>query len=177
MKTFKQYLLESCEGNYVCIDSPSLDILFHEFGLQEPTTGQAPPDGDYHCTLMYSKESSVDCAKILASLKANFRNDYTAQIESYACFDSTPKEGEERDAAKSCIVAKLKSQDLHNIFKHLQAMGMTHSYPEFSPHVTLRYNMEVDEAHHYRDLLNAKSKSMTVKLANYKSQPINKDYV
>jgi 2'-5' RNA ligase len=177
MKTFKEYLTESeGSGNYVCIDSESMAHLFASLGIQEPISGDAPPEGDYHCTLMYSKESAVNCNKIINSIKDNFETSYTATIDHFECFDATPKDGE-RDSAKSCIVIKLKSQDLHDIHKHLQSMGMDHSYSEYSPHVTLRYNMAVEEAHYYRDKLNAMKIQLNIKLANYKSQPINKNYV
>ena len=54
MKTFKEYLTESeGSGNYVCIDSESMAHLFASLGIQEPISGDAPPKGDYHCTLMY----------------------------------------------------------------------------------------------------------------------------
>lgn len=178
MIKFKQYLLEQVMGNYVCIDCEDLSKHWLNVGLTEPTTGKSPPEGDYHCTLIYSKDTKKDPKKIMNALKSweNFQNDEKCVVESYDCFDSTPEKGS-RDAAKSCVVMKLDSAYLHACNEFLKSQGLMHSYPQFSPHVTLRYNMSVEEAHFYKDKLNNLNKQIIVNLKDYKSEPINTNYV
>lgn len=178
MKTFKEYLVESNTGNYVCIDCEDLSNFWRNVGLSEPTTGNSPPEGDYHCTLIYSKDVSKDPKKVLKALKSweNFQNEEKCVVKSYDCFDSTPKDGT-RDAAKSCLVMKLDSAYLNACNEFLKSIGLTHSYAEYSPHVTLRYNMSVQEAHHLKEKLNMRGDKVSLSLAGYKSQPINTNYV
>lgn len=177
MKTFKEFLVENANGNYVCIDvQHSLKSFFAHVGLQEPVTGQSPPDGDYHCTLIYSPTTYSDPDKVMQNLKRNFADNYVAKIHSFECFDSTPKDGE-RDSEKSCIVMKLHCPELMFIHRFLQSLGLQHTYNEFQPHVTLKYNMSVEEAHFYKDKLNALNLDMLIDLQGFKSQAINKNYV
>jgi 2'-5' RNA ligase len=177
MKTFKDYLIETTgKGNYVCIDSEDLGAFFARIGMQEPVSGKAPPNGDYHCTLMYSTDSSVNPDKAMANITSMFPREIKAEVVHFECFDSLPEEGV-RDEAKSCIVMELQNPLLNRMHEYLKSMGMQHSFPEYRPHVTLRYNMSVEEAHYYKDKLNSANISLSINLANFKSETINKDYV
>lgn len=176
-KTFKEFLMENANGNYVCIDvEDDLSSYFNSVGLQEPITGTAPPQRDYHCTLIYSKTTYTDPNKIMKAISEKFDPICHARIEGFDCFDSLPENGV-RDSAKSCIVMKLDCPVLHEIYRFLQSLGLQHSYPQYSPHVTLRYNMSVEEAHYYKDLLNTVFLEQVLTLKNFKSQTINKNYV
>jgi hypothetical protein len=176
-KTFKQFLTENSDtGNYVSVESEDLSMVFHNYGFDDPITGQTPPEGDYHCTLMYSESTRMNPESILPALVRSFPIGILARVQCFECFDSLPEEGK-RDESKSCIVMKLKSHELTIVHSYLQNIGLRHSYPSFQPHVTLRYNMSVEEAHYYRDKFNAGMKSQTIKLSNFKSARINKNYV
>lgn len=179
MKTFLKWLQEDkTMGNYVCIDATDQSNMFKTLGLKQPTTGVAPPNKDYHCTLMYSKDSNVLPHKILSDLENIFPNAIIADVIGFDCFDSLPEAGV-RDEAKSCIVMKLNSPVLVNIHNWLKTQRMSHSYDEFRPHVTLRYNMSVEEAHKYKSKLDvALQKSpRSVILSGYKSDKIDTNYV
>lgn len=180
MITFKQYLSENEEpaGNYVCIKAEDQERIFESMHIAPPKTGVAPPNGDYHCTLIYSKETSKDPKKILQSIQStglNYNN-ITATVESFECFDSLPEEGS-RDEGKSCLVMKLKSDELLKLNDHLRQLGLEHSYAEYSPHVTLYYNMQINEAHYFKDIMNAAPEKFVVNLSGIKSETINKNYV
>lgn len=173
---FKQWLDESeMTGNYVCIHAINdYDGFFDEVGIPDPKTGSSPPKGDYHCTLMYSENSNVDPTRIMNALAVDFNKDLSADIIGFDCFDA-------EDASKSCIVIKLKHDLLDHIHDWLKSFGLQHSYPEFSPHITLKYNMDVEEAHYYKDLLNTSLETGNVPipfvdLGGYKSAKINKNY-
>ena len=173
MHSFKSYLLEGCSGNYVCIESENLSSFFDLVGVPAPTTGDLPPD--YHCTLMYSKRSNIEPQRVLSVLKSSgFDKPYEVEIDAYDSFDSLPKGGL-RDEAKACLVAKINCEGLHQLHDFLKGMGMIHSYSEFSPHITLRYNMDVEEANKYKELL--AGKTLKVLLMKFRSEPINEGYV
>ena len=174
MITFKQYLNEMADpqGNYVAIQAESQKNFFNK--MEKPQTGTPPPDNDYHCTLMYSKTTFMDPALVLKEL-TKFDGELVAAVTGVDCFDSPPKEGS-RDPAKSCIVLKLDCPQLVHAHNHLKAIGLQHSYPEFSPHVTLLYNVAVDEAHYFKDKLN-KMRLGYIILSNFTSATINTNYV
>ena len=174
MITFKQYLNEMNDpnGNYVSIESESLKSFFNK--MERPMTGTPPPKDDYHCTLMFSKNTSIDTDLVLEELK-KFSDKHVAIITKVDCFDSTPKDGE-RDSAKSCVVLKLDCPALTDIFNHLQSIGLRHSYPEFLPHVTLLYNVDIEEAHYFRDKLN-KMNLGWINLSKFTSTVINNSYI
>ena len=180
MIKFKQYLLEKAEpaGNYVCIKAEDQERIFERMHIAPPKTGVAPPNGDYHCTLIYSKETDVNPKRILESIHStglNYNN-INAEVDCFECFDSLPEEGS-RDAAKSCLVMKLKSNELLKLNDHLRQLGLNHSYAEYSPHITLYYNMSVDEAHYFKDMMNVHPEKFVLNLSGIKSETINKDYV
>lgn len=171
MINFKQFLVESTPtGNYVCINAENQSDIWKNNGLTPPESGVAPPDGDYHCTLIYSENSSVNYLRIKDDIQTAFPNSMVGIVTEYACFDSQEKD-------KSCIVAKIENPLLQKIHDYLRSFGLQHSYDQFEPHVTIRYNMTIPEAHKYRDLLNSPVSPRAILLKNYKSAPIDKNYV
>jgi len=173
MITFKQYLVEDAKtpGNYISIKSDDLGDFFSDNDIEEPVSGESPPKGDYHCTLMYSKGSAVDTKSILKAInEAGFQKDYKCTVTAADCFDAD-------DGGKSCVVLKLDIPEFHKLHKFLKTLGLDHSYPKFAPHVSLRYNMDVEEAHKVRDAINASSAKPTIKLSDIHSETINTNYV
>lgn len=169
--------MENCKGNYVCIKSEDLSDFFDREGIFPPITGKSPPEGDYHCTIMYSLKSDVDPKRIQQGVDStNLSTDMQADIIGYECFDSRNEDGE-IDGVKSCIVILIESENLDKIHDYLKSFNLIHSYAEFKPHVTLRYGMDVDEAHYYRDVLNRDAGRKSISLSNLVSQAINKNYV
>ena len=182
LKSFKEFFISEStkepDGNYVAIKSENVSKFLSLFNIKNKT-GEAPPNEDYHCTLIYSKETSINPASILSLTNLGVHNTWLAKIEKAECFDSVPKDGT-RDSAKSCIVLKLKSQQAEDAHNKLKTLGLIHSYPEYAAHVTLLYNVNLYEAHFIRDLINSelsKMKPISIVLSGVYSQTINKDYV
>lgn len=176
---FKQWLNENIDpdGNYVAIKCEDLSEFLTNVDIQSPITGTAPPAGDYHCTLMYSKNTSKDPRKVMQLITTGFKGPYQAKIIHAECFDSIPEKGS-RDEAKSCVVLELECPTLHKIHEYLsETCGLSHSYAEYRPHVTLYYNMSVEEAHLIRDKINQIDMNYPVTLDHIYSQSINEDYV
>lgn len=174
MTSFKSYLLEATtKGNYVSIDVDANSV----FNIpHKPTSGIETPQDKRHVTLIYSKESNVNPRDVLSWLTLNCHRTIVAEADYYAAFDSIPKAGE-RDENLATLVVKLKSPVLVDIHDKLKAMGMNHSYPEFSPHVSLFYKVDRDECHRVVDALNSTKPSYSVVLSGYHSSPINEDWV
>ena len=182
LKSFKEFFIQEStkepDGNYVAIKCEDVSKFLDLFRIKTKT-GEAPPNGDYHCTLIYSKETEMNPKSVLDLTNLGSNNTWLAKIDKAECFDSIPKDGS-RDSEKSCIVLKLKSQQAEDAHNRLKFIGLKHSYPEYAAHVTLLYNMSVFEAHYVRDLINnelTKMKPISVVLSGVYSQPINKDYV
>lgn len=161
-------------GNYVAIDAPDLDQVWDLFGIKSPKTGSSPPRGDYHCTLMYSKDTSLcpkDSLEKLNSVGCAYP--IVAGVTGFDVFD---------DGTKAALVAKLSAVNLHKLHDVCRGIGMKHSYPEYSPHITLRYGMKPEEAHAYAEYLNSQPVPdggfhFTVELHTLRSETVNEDYV
>jgi hypothetical protein len=94
---------------------------------------------------MYSKESNVH-QKTIENVLSTYPIVMDLGCYSSACFDSIPKDGQ-RDENKGTLVLKIRSQHLDTIHETLKSLGMNHSYPEFSAHVTVAYMVDREEAH------------------------------
>ena len=181
MKSFIEFINESkAQGNYVALDVlvPDLRLQYNMLGFDNPSSGESPPKDDYHCTLIYSKETNLDPTRVAESL-VGFPSEINARVIGVECFDSIPEDGV-RDEAKSCIVLRLESDVLNKMHDTLRGIGLHHSYPEYSAHVTLTYNMDVEEAHAYRDAMNpllSGAPHQYIVLHNIRSETINEDYV
>lgn len=171
MLTFKQYLLES-GGNYASID---LAEPLPDMNLAKRYGGSKVCDfHDQHVTLIYSKDSNVSQNKVA---------DYLGRIESIeakvtgvAAFDSVPKDGE-RDENLCTIVLKIDSPELEKIHTDLSDMGMTHSYKEYSPHISLLYDFPRDDKDEVMKYIATKIPvGHIVKLSGFKNDVIKKNW-
>lgn len=124
---------------------------------------------DPHITLVYSKESSVDKNKLLKSLQQSFKDYGVAEITGA---DSFGKEDN-----KACIVVKLKSPQLNKINVALCSFGdIKHSYDEFSPHLTLFYDVNQEEADYWVKWLNMRIKGQMIEFKGFESTNIIEDW-
>lgn len=171
--SFKSYLIESTSGgNYVSIDVDANSV----FPLRvKPSTGTETPPEKRHVTLIYSKQSRVNPKDVLSWLTLHCHQTIVAEADYYAAFDSIPKDGQ-RDDNLATLVVKLRSPVLQDIHEKLKAMGMEHSYPEFSPHVSLFYMVDREECHRLVDQLNSNPPEYSVVLSGYNSENINEDW-
>jgi hypothetical protein len=73
---------------------------------------------------------------------------------------------------------KLKSVVLDMLHARLKSFGMQHSYPEYSAHISLYYEVDRDECHALVDVLNkTKVPPKSIVLSGYKSNPIDDNWV
>lgn len=177
MKTFKEYINEtSCRGNYVAINAPDLDYVWRMFGVRPPKTGSSPPRGDYHCTLVYSKESNLDPTDSLEKINSvGVTYPILAGITHFSVLTDS-------DTGKACLVANLNASAIHKLHDVCRGLGMGHSYTEYSPHITLRYGMDPDEAEAYVEELNMRpvqdsGAHFDVRLEKIRSERVNNNYI
>lgn len=141
MISFKEYLLESSPaGNYVCAHCNAPEIP-HELLPKSGTVNMSEP----HITLMYSRGTNID-PRVVDNVMRTMPHEFQLSWASAECFDAIPKEGE-RDENKATLVLKVVSPTAMQIHESLKSLGMVHSYPELSPHVTIAYNVDRDEAY------------------------------
>lgn len=176
MKSFLEYLSEQTgiyPGNYVCINctTPTLPEKLL------PKTGKLAA-GKSHITLMYSKESNVN-QKTIANVLSTYPIDLDLDCCSSACFDSIPKAGE-RDESKGTLVLKINNQHLDKIHETLKSLGMQHSYPEFSAHVTIAYGVDREEAHDCANQISNwlidPNNTISIKTTGFEHNPIDENW-
>lgn len=175
MLTFKQYLesVTKPEGNYLSINVDASLVLP---GFIPPKTGTEVPLNKQHVTLIYSEKSNIDPDRLLTKIQSEFPNEITAKVYEFACFDALPKDGE-RDENKSTLVVKLKSDMLEKIHVRLKQLGCSHSYNQYSAHVSLFYGVDRDECHRLVKTLNRAVKLPTdARLSGYTSERIIDDW-
>ena len=162
---FKQYIMETAGGNYV-----SINVLTQlPIGkVQEFAPNFTPlPLEKQHVTLMYSKGTSIADEKIYSILDQHAGN-ITANVLHVSAFDSTS------DESMCTIVAELKSNELELIYNKLKKIGLTSSYKEFKPHVSLAYNYPIGEQQIALDYLNNlfSHNDLSVSLEGWKVAPL-----
>lgn len=180
MITFKQYLQEAYapKGNYVSIKATDHNIfnIKRYPGAVAPKSGIEVPIEDRHVTLIYSEESNIDCHSLVDSVMSKFPDVILADVVGFEAFDDVPKEGE-RDSTKATVVAVLKSPVLDMVHEHLKAYGCYHSYQQYSPHISLYYEVDLQEAHLVVDILNdVVPLPYKVRLQEYVSEVLKKDW-
>ncbi len=173
MLTFRQYIIESNTGNYVSVDVAS-DLP--SFGLPEKyPDANVCPRHDQHVTLIYSPNTNMPLGKVDKFLKT-LPKSFTATVSDVAAFDAVPKNGE-RDGNKCTIVLKLKSPELKEVHDGLKGIGLTHTYEDFSPHVSLIYGFPRDRKDECLEFIRSQIKDgMTVKLKDFNNNKIIKDW-
>lgn len=166
MLTFKQFLLEAQDtktGNYVQLDSEFPDFV------DDISISSGCKSRRAHITLVYSKEQTQDVDKILKLMNKEFDDSGEADFDRAACFDG------EGDTA--CVVLKLRSDVLHRMHNRLIQIGdIVHSYDEFSPHLTIFYDVDRAEAHKLAAHINKNYRSLKIKFQGFDSTTIIQDW-
>lgn len=180
MKSFIQYLCENAvgevpTGNYVSVDV-DMPVLPKEY---LPFTGTVLPDRKAHITVIYSKETSEDCDKILSTCLEHGIS-YLIKVKSAASFDDIPKDDEtNQEFPTAAVVLKVECAALDDLHKKLSDIhGLKHSYEKYEPHISIAYGVEKGEADQLVKDLNVflKNRDIVVFASRYKSQPIIKDW-
>lgn len=124
MKSFKQF--SHAYGTYACIkpDAASVDKL-----NSLCRENNIVPDHDFHCTIVYSK---VPCPAVTT-------------IIPHFPITTTSNEFDIFGQEKRCLVLRLESEDIHNLFKQAMMLGASYDYPKYEPHVTLSYDFQGTE--------------------------------
>ena len=176
MKTFLQFLSESeASGNYVSIGLksplivPKLEPMFGGSFVCDPK--------DQHVTLIYSKSTDVSKSRVLSAL--HHWDTVEAEIGDVAAFDAVPKNGE-RAKDETTIVVKIKSKVLDEIHERLKSdLGLKHSYEDYSPHISLLYNLPISEKQRALDYISKWLKSSgpkTIELYGWVSDNIKENW-
>lgn len=158
-------------GNYFAIGAESLMGK-----IPAPPSGNPPKNLDYHCTLIYSQGTAIDPEDVLDSVKRKFGiGRMLASVSGFDAFDALPKDGE-RDPNLSSVVMRVYSETLCQIHDFLKSeFSMTHSYPEYSPHITLFY--DVDRIDSIRTLRELHGKTfLPIYMSNFRSEHIKNDW-
>jgi hypothetical protein len=134
MISFKNYLLESISGNYISIDSSP--VIIPDLGKLFPEIKVCTPDKQ-HVTLMYSVDSDV--------LKSRIEK-YLSQYDRLVAFPKDVESFDGSDGTTCTVVVTLDCDDLFKINIALSKMGMTHSFPSYSPHLSIAYDVPKDQS-------------------------------
>lgn len=149
LPSFKAFLEASSApaGNYVAAHIQGFSPL-EQRGLDflDKMSGKKTPD--LHATVVYSPTTSVP-DEVLKSYLDFYQqsNDFpkSVRIAGIDKFDATMDEDGNRPDL-STLVLKLDKSFLNNIHTILTTQfGLKHTYEDFSPHVTLRYDMSNDD--------------------------------
>jgi hypothetical protein len=177
MKTFLQFISEqSNTGNYASILVVNRLNIPDDGVLAQMHSGIEVPLDKQHVTLVYSVNSNIDPQLILQTLNTEFPREFNVDAVEFAYFDSLPRNGE-RDSSLSTLVLKLTSPVLEMIHRRLLEIGCTHSYPDYSAHISLYYDVDRDECRKTVEQLNATVKlPLSVKLGGYTSEIIVEDW-
>jgi 2'-5' RNA ligase len=167
MITFKEYLLESCMGNYVSVDVSKPMIIK---GLAEKFPTSKICIDEQHATLMYSETTEVLEKKIQEFLK-EYAGGFEANLKSVAAFDSP-------DTVETCaIVVKIECDTLNKLHEGLKALGMKHSYPDFQPHISVMYKTPKEDKDAALAFVRAGiKKDQTITLKGFNVDPIDKEW-
>lgn len=170
-------MMESKEpgGNYVSINNTT---KLPDMKLEQLFGGSHVCDfSDQHVTLIYSKTTSVTLSQV-AKVIATFPSKIEADVVGVDAFDSTPKDDGNRSIEECTIVLKLKSDELTKVHKKLKAVGLEHSYDEFSPHISLLYDIPIDQKKKALDTVGKfiHEKNIKVTLSGYNNNKIIKDW-
>lgn len=169
MMTLSEFLIEAKVGNYVAIDAVlpiNLKNDIDSLNLSVPRIS----DEKLHATLIYSIGTTVDEDRI-GKLLAHQPEQFHGTITHATKFDALPKEGK-RPSGLCTIVLEIESPELVRLHNTLKVLGLTHSYDEYKPHVSLFYNIPIEEAEETLDKINHISKNRHVIFAGYRVEPL-----
>ena len=173
MLTFKEFLNESCEGNYVSTFT-SMPILPTNF---LPKSGTIVPEGKHHLTLVYSEFSDVD-SRLIRNLVQMLPPSLDLVVLSAEVFDSKDENDDLTD--KGTLVLKVKNRFVDQLHDSLISLGMQHSYPDFAQHVTIAYKVDREEAYEkagqLNDFLQELPTPIVLKTNGYESEGIDKNW-
>ena len=164
MKTFKQLMEDlTPPGNYVSIGIENFPHVEWLKGAKNINPSNA------HITLVYSKTTSIPPDEVFDVASESIKDGDSCDAVSLAKFDS------QEDDNLCCLVLKVSSDSLTNCHERLLEFGLKHSYDEFSPHVTLAYDIPKDDADQYIKTVDPKNLG-PLTLKGLKSTRIDKNW-
>jgi 2'-5' RNA ligase len=87
---------------------------------------------DFHCTVCYSRKPIPDVKHYIFPMPVH------ARVDKWDVFPT--------QAGGKCLVLRIESSMVAQIHYDIrQAYGATYDYPEYKPHVTVRYSYNKDE--------------------------------
>lgn len=125
----------------------SVDLAYHQCGaIRDMLVSQniTPIDqGKFHCTIAFDRdlidtalEPKVDPSKV-----------FEAEVIGVELL------GEVKDGVQAAVALTLSSNDLTEEHYSWLALGYDHSWPEYKPHMSVAYDVPVEEAERLVDIL------------------------
>lgn len=151
-KTLNEFLIEAKVGNYAKVDAIIPDDVHETIASID---GDHIDPEDLHATLIYSVGTLHDNSAIQNFLDRNTKSHFSGTVTHVTKFDALPKDGK-RDEGKCTLVMEIDSPELVELHKKLKTLGLTHTYDEFRPHVSLIYGADREEVEPKLDELNQK---------------------
>jgi 2'-5' RNA ligase len=146
--------LEGPKGVYVGAKvDPFITDYPQVFKSLQGLPGEKVTPDKLHVTIIYSLATPNDPAQV-DSIISTFKLPYDCSVSAAACFDSLPGTDGKRDMTKSTLVLKLAADAISSMHEALKMVGCTHTYDEFSPHVTLYYDLDKQLAQDACDVIN-----------------------
>lgn len=112
-----------------------------------------------HTTVIYSKQY-VDPNLVEPALQL-YKTPIKAKIVGAAAFDALPAADGTRANDVATLVIKLECPELMQLHAACKQLGLTHTYPELSPHVSLFYGVPKADCHTAVDALNQAISKLT----------------
>lgn len=120
-------------GCYVYV-SPT-EITFKQAFVKMFPELPVTPDGELHCTVMYSPEGTPD--KDAAFTLLDTDREFPAAISELVCWEGHDKAG--------YMVLKLTSLDLSNRHMQWRGLGCVPTFPDYTPHITMAKKVELTD--------------------------------
>ncbi len=144
---------EDINNGYVSVKPSSGDAIRIAKHIKALGIKSAIPQGEMHATLMYSKNASIN-----------------GMADTLAAYDAIIS-GEPEIIGKApyrALVVKLESSELKARHEQLKLMGGVHSYDDFLPHISIKYDPTDEDL----ELLKANQIDGTIRLIGESFAPI-----
>ncbi len=169
MITFAEFLFEAKVGNYVAVDAILPENLKKELDELTTSVGRIQDD-DLHATIIYSIGTTMDDDRI-GRLLHHQPEQFHGTIKHVAKFDALPKDGQ-RPSGLCTIVLEIDCPELIRLHNTLRAIGLNHSFDEYKPHVSLYYDIPIEEAETLLPQIDHISRNRSVVFAGYRVEPL-----
>lgn len=132
MKSFKYFVKEENDGGFIAIKPDIQNAQYYANACQLIGIEDGLTPEEMHVTLFYDRREPI-----INAYEPKNRM-YKAFIKSCALYNDA-------------LVLELESTELIERFLELKMMGFKSDYPEYKPHLTLKYGATKDDLEHLKD--------------------------